>query len=278
MSIDDPANPGIWIDYTVPAGSKIIIEIHWYRAGVKRSCEMLRYDFSKTYISSSDYNNMYDWFIGDNIQATLNQGSGNWGAPQFNPTLGTNVSSLVHNIGFAWMQFFRVPQVGGPGQLILAIGTGKACNGIGYFNSRKFCVNATINVYRATSLLIFETEPSDALPDVFFENNLSFEIDDQGNHMGNITNQDIANGVAGKVDTGFFNCFSFGNGAESYKIRDSLIGRQFNLGERVNSVAAQEYKEAERFADITYSGVYNAETNVNKLNEFNLGLLDYKNL
>jgi hypothetical protein len=44
------------------------------------------------------------------------------------------------------------------------------------------------------------------------------------------------------------------------------------------AVAGQDYKEAKRFADITYSGVYNNETNVNKFNEFNLGLLNFKQL
>ena len=94
--------------------------------------------------------------------------------------------------------------------------------------------------------------------------------------MGNVQNQDIALGLPAIVDTKFFNCFAFGNGAESYKIRDSIVGNSFNLGNRVTSVSAQDYKEADRFSDITYSGVYSAESNVNKLNEFNLGLLNYK--
>jgi hypothetical protein len=106
---------------------------------------------------------------------------------------------------------------------------------------------------------------------------LSLEIID-GNHMGNIQDQDINAGIPAIINTGFFNCFSFGNGAESYKIRDSLIGRPFNLGNRVTTVSAQDYKESDRFADITYSGIYNTESNLNKLNEFNLGLLDYKYL
>ena len=51
-----------------------------------------------------------------------------------------------------------------------------------------------------------------------------------------------------------------------------------NLGNRVFTTSNVEYKEAHRFADLTYSGVYNDETNVNKLNEFNLGLLNFKPL
>jgi len=125
---------------------------------------------------------------------------------------------------------------------------------------------------------IFETLPIDALPDVFFENNLSFTITPNGEHNGNVRNQNFTLGQDAIIDTGFFNCFSFGNGVESYKVRDSIVGREFNLGERVTSVSAQDYREAHRFSDITYSGIYNTESNLNKLNEFNLGLLNYKYL
>jgi hypothetical protein len=57
------------------------------------------------------------------------------------------------------------------------------------------------------------------------------------------------------------------------RVRDALTGKSFNLGNRVFTTSNVDYKEAHRFADLTYSGVYNDETNVNKLNEFNLGLL-----
>ncbi|GAF96233.1 unnamed protein product, partial [marine sediment metagenome] len=76
----------------------------------------------------------------------------------------------------------------------------------------------------------------------------------------------------------FFNCISYGNGVESYKIRDSVIGKPITLGNRVTSTSDEEYKEVRRFADLTYSGVINDETNINKLNEFNLGLLNFKPL
>ena len=46
----------------------------------------------------------------------------------------------------------------------------------------------------------------------------------------------------------------------------------------MTSTSQQEYKEIHRFADLTYSGVFNDESNVNKLNEFNLGLLNFKTL
>lgn len=91
-------------------------------------------------------------------------------------------------------------------------------------------------------------------------------------------NQNFILGSPAVVDTGFFNCYAFGNGVESYKIRDSLIGSYITLGNRVTTMLAEDYKSIRRYADITYSGVYNNESNVNKLNEFNLGLFNFKPL
>lgn len=109
--------------------------------------------------------------------------------------------------------------------------------------------------------------------------NSAIQIQD-GTHLGNIQNQSLdVNTLAPAIaDTGFMNCFSFGNGCESYKIRDSVLGKDFKLGNRVTSTQAVDYKEVRRFSDITYSGVYNDESNVNRLNEFNAGLLNFKAL
>ena len=57
-----------------------------------------------------------------------------------------------------------------------------------------------------------------------------------------------------------------------------MAGAPLTIGTRPHAVADQEYKEANRYADITYSGVYNEETNINKLNEFNLALVNYTTL
>ena len=80
------------------------------------------------------------------------------------------------------------------------------------------------------------------------------------------------------INLNFGNCFTFGNGVESYKIRDSIVGKSMNLGNRVYGATEQIYKRTHRTADITYSGIYNDESNINKLNEFNLGLVNFKQL
>jgi hypothetical protein len=273
-------SPGVFQDYSVPAGSVIVFDIFFQRVGTGNACEKREYTLKKTYVSSNNYTSMEEWFNGDNIASTLNDGIQNIGNNQclanniYIPTTGTlSTYSLCNN----YWQFGRN---GISQELILQISGTTACSGTG--RDRDSLVSANIVVYRAIDSIIFETEPIDTLPDVFFENNLSFPVDKNGNHLSNgavgDTSQDIGAGISGVIQTDFFNCFTFGNGAESYKIRDSIVGRDFNLGNRVTTVAAQDYREERRFADITYSGVYNPETNVNKLNEFNYALLNYKNL
>jgi hypothetical protein len=273
VNVEDPDNPGMYLDYTVPAGSIINLNLDWNRAGVRSSCERRGYNLSKTLTSSADYDNFEDWWNGDNVAQILDTGT-----PKDDSTeleyIPTNGILTDTNFSIMYLQFYRDSVTNA---LYLQMSSGKSCTGTGSPRSRAYCVSSTIEVFRAADLIIFETEPQDALPDVFFENNLSFGIDADGNHLGNVQDQDISAGTPAIVDTGFFNCFAFGNGAESYKIRDSIIGRTFNLGERVTTVAEQQYKEADRFADITYSGNYNQETNVNRLNEFNKGLSNYKN-
>ena len=140
---------------------------------------------------------------------------------------------------------------------------------------KRSITEVNITIQEPGSFIVFETEPAEVADDIFYEGSENYAITG-GYHQGNVTNQDAT--TEGVVDLDFFNCYSFGNGVESYKIEDSSVGESFQLGERAVLVAAQDFKEADRFADITYSGIYNDESNVNKLNEFNLGLLNFKPL
>jgi hypothetical protein len=272
----DPDHPTwTFVDYSVPAGSRIEWYVDWNRAGVGRFCDPRGYTLNKVYTSSTDYDNMYDWFVGDNIQLTINSGFDK-GDGEVNEFIeGVNDYPTALSIDINYWQFFRDPVTN---QLFISFSSTNSCTGgrWSYRYSRRIYVTAKITVFRAENTIVFETEPSDALPDVFFENQLSFSIDDDGNHSGNIQDQNISTGTPAIIDTKFFNCFSFGNGVESYKIRDSILGRSFNFGERVNTVASKDYKAADRFSDITYSGIYNGESNINKLNEFNSGLSNFK--
>ena len=275
---------GLWEDYDVPAGSKIKINFKFQRLGTgdgNNACERRIYTLEKLFIASANYNNMKDWWDGDNVFRVLNDGISEVGADgqpidnEYIDTLASSPTDIPVATNTNYYRFYRDSLTN---KLSLIITGTRRCTGILSKEKRRSTIIANVEVFRTDSTIIFETEPSDALPDVFFENHLTFGIDSNGNHLGNIQNQNIQGGIPAIVDTEFFNCFVFGNGAESYKIRDSIVGKTFNLGTKVTSVSAQDYKRANRFADITYSGVYNDESNVNKLNEFNLGLINFKPL
>lgn len=95
-------------------------------------------------------------------------------------------------------------------------------------------------------------------------------------HNSDSADQNQTPTQASIINLPFINCYSFGNGVESFKILDKLEGMSMNLGERVLAVSNQEFKEANRFAGLTYSGIFSGPANFNNLNEFNLGLVNFK--
>lgn len=280
--------PGVDID--IPQGSRVKMDITFERKGTREGeggCERRVYEFNETYTSSADYANFLDWFEGDNIAAFIDDGTKTVGDEDnsdpikneyLNETLFTSESftDLLSDLPASDSINYWGFKQNSNGIYLLLTGT-RQCGTSG--KNRISIIKCQIQIFTASEV-IFETEPQDASPDIFFESSKTYEISG-GNHLGNgpkDTNQNIGTGTAGVIRTDFFNCYTFGNGAESYKIKDSVAGRSITLGNRVNAVAAQDYKRAHRFADLTYSGVYNDESNVNKLNEFNLGLVNYKAL
>lgn len=288
MNIPDPSTPGMYIDYNIPLGSVIKLSFSVSRNGVDSNvgagCPKRKYILEKTYVSSADYPNMFAWFIGDTIASTLSTGTQdndplepNWSIYFNQAYSGGQPSGFSTSISACTEIQFAFERVISNNQLILKTEGGCSCYPAPFSDPSTSTTNLQVTVYRRGLYpIIFETVPTETLPDVFYENHLSFEIDSNGYHQGNVQSQNAFQPAI--VNTGFFNCFTFGNGAESYKINDSIVGNTFDLGQRVTSVSAQDYKASNRFADITYSGVYNPESNLNKLNEFNLGLLNYKYL
>ena len=347
---------GNFINYTIPAGSRIKLSFKFRRRGPSQGnnrCERRIYNLESTLTSSKDYDDVIDWWNGDNVQEILNTGQQEVGGSgcdiqnEYIPT-PTNTSGVFNTYGIIpslCTNFYRWFKDTGAGsnntnEIRFIVSGTKAC---GTTSKRRSKVEVTFEIFRAESTIVFETFPTDAQPDVWYEGSETFDIvkegclfdlsvsssetnpiafeytlngfqeqvilepgesmsningdcnsmstssstppDDPANitivstsvenvHLGNVQSQTLSQPAI--IDTSFFNCFAFGNGVESYKIRDSLVGRPLLLGNRVTTVSAEDYRQANRFADITYSGIYNDESNVNKLNEFNLGLLNFK--
>ena len=64
------------------------------------------------------------------------------------------------------------------------------------------------------------------------------------------------------------NCFVFGNGVESDRIRDDFNAPQIDNGVKASTVLAEPVKEERREHGLIYSGIYNSISGVNNLNQF----------
>lgn len=297
VSDPDPNNVGQYLDIPIVEGTNITIEFNFTNPSIGCSHPRLEWNIKYTFAADSNYANLHSCFLSQNIFNIIQNQSNKsvYGCSSYNfpnVTYNTSVTNYASYDDFtkcalATTNLFSFEFIRDTSNNVLYLCFVGNKKYISPFDEQYVVYadgNAAVTIKSSGGVAIFETLPTDALPDVFYENELSLPIGpnpdfpalEDGAHGGNIQDQVFTTNTAAIVDTGFFNCYCFGNGAESYKIRDSIIGRTLELGNKVTSVAAQDYEQVDRFSDITYSGIYNNESNVNKLNEFNLGLLNYK--
>jgi len=110
---------------------------------------------------------------------------------------------------------------------------------------------------------IFETEPSESIDlELYYEASDAIPI-------GNLGNQQTLP---------YFNCYSYGNGVESNRIRDDFNAKVIGKGSKVSSVLDDVYSEETRGAGLIHSGIFNSTSGVNELNQFIAGLNITKDL
>jgi len=121
-----------------------------------------------------------------------------------------------------------------------------------------------INIRVVDGYYVFETKEKPVSDNIFFETPETY---------------DIVNGEYEQTEhllSRYFNCYSQGNGAESYQYKDKFNANFLDVSSTPTTTSADEYQKLTRFADITYSGVFNDNTGVNALNEFNLSTANFK--
>ncbi len=79
------------------------------------------------------------------------------------------------------------------------------------------------------------------------------------------------------VKLAWHNCYSFGNGVESNRIRDDFNAQYIDNGAKASTVL-ENYGEENLASGMIYSGLYNSTTGLNALNEFNTAVQITKNL
>jgi hypothetical protein len=136
-----------------------------------------------------------------------------------------------------------------------------------------------IEILYSSGDIIYETSPKENANEIFYETGQTFAITG-GNHIGNTQSQDVTLDPRTPAihELNAFNCFSMGNGAESYQIKDQLNGKKLKIDLRPTTTTYEKYREKRRLADLTYSEPYEQTSNVNGLNEFNLSKANWKTL
>jgi hypothetical protein len=71
-----------------------------------------------------------------------------------------------------------------------------------------------------------------------------------------------------EVGLSWFNCFSFGNGLESNRIRDDFNEMFITNGVKASTTLQETYKEENRSSGLIFSGLYNSNSGINDLNQF----------
>jgi hypothetical protein len=99
---------------------------------------------------------------------------------------------------------------------------------------------------------LFEVEPKDGALDLYYETEKTHIVSEIGISQPVLYN----------------NCFSFGNGVESDRIRDDFNAATLGKGVRVSTVFDDNYEEERVKNGLIFSQIYNGEAGVNRLNQF----------
>lgn len=138
---------------------------------------------------------------------------------------------------------------------------------------------------------VIETVPDDNNLEVYHETTQTYDITG-GVHMAVTTDSpdNVNQTVTGNLysaavvklnypgnENSDFNAWTFGNGLESDRIRDDWNATTLEYSPRVNSYV-EDYGQRRSESAICYSGIYGENTGVDKLNEFNLSIANFKYL
>lgn len=222
------------------AGSKLNFYFRVYEDGVGTQGE-----FEKDFIAASTHADIKAWWD----EEVVDLGSA---SDKFDINFEENVSGEV-----------RI--------LVQGNNTGSASN------AKQSKLVVKIDVILVEGLVIFETEPKQAENVKFYETEQTFEIVN-GEHQGNIQNQNNNTNSPAIINLDFFNCYVQGNGVESYRVKDAFNSNFLNIDLKPTATQIEQYDEIRRFADLTYSEGYIESTNQNGLNVFNASQANFKEL
>lgn len=138
-----------------------------------------------------------------------------------------------------------------------------------YYNILYVQPITSYSVIRGIKPQIYRTKIKELQTETYYETHKTYPI---------INGKAVGADSNGYFDTGFYNCYCWGNGIESYKIKDAFNAKKLNYNFRPNAINPNGYKQVHRKNDITYSGIYNHELGINNLSIFNAGVANWKTM
>ena len=100
---------------------------------------------------------------------------------------------------------------------------------------------------------IFETEPKEATElDIYYEVPGNYDMTEHGNVH----------------ELNWFNCYSFGNGVESDRIRDDFNAPTIDNGVKASAVLDEPYEQETRGGGLIFSQIFNSISGLNGFNQF----------
>lgn len=216
-------------------------------AGFQDQFEILR--FNEVIFANQDYANIYDLLNNefDNPFFDVENTDSNTVTLRTNNNYKSYVQERASNI-----YNFTVHEDSGSGDIVVAVEP-----------------KVDIEVSRGIKPLMIRTVNKETLDTFYYESPNTFRVVN-GVHVGA--------GVGGYFDTGFYNGYAWGNGVESYKIKDDFNGNTLDFRFRPNAIDPNGYAQKWRKNDITYGGLYNGDFKINDINIFNPALVNWKEL
>jgi hypothetical protein len=105
----------------------------------------------------------------------------------------------------------------------------------------------------STNPAVFETEPKEAIDlDLYYQVTDSLNINTHGD----------------EVVLNWHNCYSYGNGVESNRIRDDFNAYTIGNGTKASTVLDEPYAQERRGSGLIFSQIFNSTAGVNRLNQF----------
>jgi len=120
--------------------------------------------------------------------------------------------------------------------------------------------------YRGSQLRFYKKDGSYVTARVSPEDTAYDDLD-AGDNVTKFVVTDIVNPEF-EVGLSWYNCFTFGNGIESDRIRDGFNEMQITNGAKASSTTEEPYQEEHRKHGLIYSGIYNSNSGLNELNQF----------